>query len=118
MIKAQHEARILQNYHELIEKSREEFKKEMQSLMPEAKIGKKGRIIINQWTLVITNSLGPVKLLCYIKILLYPVAKTIKYKEILNYGTKKNYFVTADFVTGVSVLYNKSPLYHSSYIVT
>ena len=42
-----------------------------------------------QWTLVITNSLGPVKLLCYIKILLYPGCKTIKYKEIWNFGTKK-----------------------------
>ena len=42
-----------------------------------------------QWTLVITNSLGPVKLLCYIKKKLYPGCKTIKYKEMLNFGTKK-----------------------------
>ena len=39
-----------------------------------------------QWMLVIKNSLGPVKLskFCYIR-----VAKTLKYKEILNFGTNK-----------------------------
>lgn len=41
---AQNEARILKNYHELIQEGRESFKKEVQSLMPEAKIGKKGKI--------------------------------------------------------------------------
>ncbi|XP_041476698.1 MICOS complex subunit MIC60-like [Lytechinus variegatus] len=40
---AQNEARILKNYNELIQKGREDFKKEVQSLMPEAKIGKKGK---------------------------------------------------------------------------
>ena len=57
-----------------------------------------------QWTLIITNSLGPVTLLCYIR-----VAKTKKYKEILNFGTKKLTLLYRDFV--ISVLYNKSPLY-------
>ncbi|XP_054765713.2 MICOS complex subunit Mic60-like [Lytechinus pictus] len=40
---AQNEARILKNYNELIQKGREDFKKEVQSLMPDAKIGKKGK---------------------------------------------------------------------------
>ena len=57
---------------------------------------------IVQWTLVITNSLGPVKLLCYIEILLYIlVAKTVKYKEILNFGTRKITLLYRDFVISV-----------------
>ncbi|XP_030841188.1 MICOS complex subunit MIC60 [Strongylocentrotus purpuratus] len=43
VVVAQNEARILKNYHELIQEGRESFKKEVQSLMPEAKIGKKGK---------------------------------------------------------------------------
>ena len=42
-----------------------------------------------QWTLVITNSLGPVKLLCYIKILLYTGCKNKNKTKKLNFGTKK-----------------------------
>ena len=53
-----------------------------------------------QWTLVITNSLGPVKLLCYIFCYIR-VAKTIKYKEILNFGTKKITLLYQDFVSSV-----------------
>ena len=49
-----------------------------------------------QWTLVITNSLGPVNLLCYIR-----VAKTIKYKETLNFGTEKITLLYQDFVISV-----------------
>ena len=44
VVVAQNEARILKNYNELIQEGRESFKKEVQSLMPEAKIGKKGEI--------------------------------------------------------------------------
>ena len=40
-----------------------------------------------QWTLIITNSLGPMKLLCYI--------------EILNFGTKKITLLYRDFVISV-----------------
>ena len=54
-----------------------------------------------QWTLIITNSLGPVKLLCYIKKKLYPGCKTIKYKEILNFGTNKFTLLYRDFVISV-----------------
>ena len=43
-----------------------------------------------QWTLVITNSLGPVKLLCYtcIKILLYPGCKNNKIQRNVELRTK------------------------------
>ena len=52
-----------------------------------------------QWTLVIINFLGPVNLLCYIKILLYLGCKyNKKYKEILNFGTKKVTLLYRDFV--------------------
>ena len=64
-----------------------------------------------QWTLLIINSLGPVKLLCYIKNLLYPgIAKTITYKEMLNFiWDQENYFVISGFGY-ISVLYDKSSL--------
>ena len=48
------------------------------------------------WTLVITYSLGPMKLVCYIR-----VAKTIKYKVILSFGTKKRTLLNQDFVISV-----------------
>ncbi|XP_071491565.1 MICOS complex subunit MIC60-like [Diadema antillarum] len=43
VVKAQSEALILKKFHELIEKGREDFKKELQSLMPEVQIGQKGK---------------------------------------------------------------------------
>ena len=63
-----------------------------------------------QWTLVITNSLGQVKLLCYIKIVLYPGCKNNKMQRNFELWDQENYFVISGFCY-ISVLYNESPLY-------
>ena len=55
-----------------------------------------------QWTLIITNSLGPVKLLCYIEILLYPGCKNNKIQRNFELWDQENYFVIyLDFVIWV-----------------
>ena len=54
------------------------------------------------WTLVITNSLGPVKLLCYIEILLYPGCKNNKIQRNFELWDQENYFMLyQDFVTSM-----------------
>ena len=63
-----------------------------------------------QWTLVMTNSLGPVKLLCYIEILLYPNCKNNKIQRYFELWDQENYFVISGFCN-ISVLYNERPLY-------
>ena len=42
MVKAQSESNILKEFHELIQESKEQFTKELESLMPEVKLGEKG----------------------------------------------------------------------------
>ena len=69
-----------------------------------------------QWTLVKTNSLGPVKLLCYINILLYPGCKNNKIQRNFELWDQENYFVISGFCY-ISVLYNESPLYNSSALI-
>ena len=43
VVKAQTEARILVEYHQLIEEGKEKFKKELESVVPEVKLGRKGK---------------------------------------------------------------------------
>ena len=66
--------------------------------------------ILIQWTLIITNSLGPVKLLCYVEMLLYPGCKNNKIQRNVELWDQENYFVISGFCY-ISVLYNESPLY-------
>ena len=54
-----------------------------------------------QWTLVITNSLGPVNYFVILNFCYIRVAKTIKYKEILTFGTKKITLLYQDFIISV-----------------
>ena len=69
-----------------------------------------------QWTLVITNSLGPVKLLCYIKILLYPCWKNNKIQRNVELWDQENYFViSVFFITRVHC--TKGPLNLSCYLI-
>ena len=63
-----------------------------------------------RWTLVITNSLGPVRLLCCIEILLYPCCGNSEIQRNFELWDQENYFVVSGFCY-VSVLYNESPLY-------
>ena len=59
---------------------------------------------ILQWTLVITNFLGPVKLLCYISkfCYIYTGCKNNKIQQKkLNFGTKKITLLYRDFVISV-----------------
>ena len=61
--------------------------------------------ILVQCALVITKSLGPVKLLCYIEILLYPEEKNNKIqRNFESLGPK-------ELLCYISVLHNESPLY-------
>ena len=57
------------------------------------------------------NSLGPVKLLCHIKMLLYPGYKNNKIQRNFELWDQENYFVISRFCY-ISVLYNESPLYY------
>ncbi|XP_022091636.1 MICOS complex subunit Mic60-like [Acanthaster planci] len=43
VVKAQAESNILKEYHDLIQEGREQFSKELKSLMPEVKLGEKGK---------------------------------------------------------------------------
>ena len=62
------------------------------------------KTIVMQWTLIITNSLGPVKLLCYKYrnfVILFRVAKNNKIQKKKNFGTKKITLLYRDFVISV-----------------
>ena len=54
-------------------------------------------MIAVQWTIIITNSLGPVKLLCYIEIVLYLVCKNNKIQRNFELWDQENYFVISGF---------------------
>ena len=56
------------------------------------------------WTLIITNSLGLVKLLCYIEIQLYLGCKNNKIQRNFELWDQENYFVISGFCY-ISVLY-------------
>ena len=56
-----------------------------------------------QWTLVITNSLGPVKLLCYVEILLYLGCKNNKIQRNFKLWDQENYFVQGCQFSGKSL---------------
>ncbi|XP_072027149.1 MICOS complex subunit Mic60-like [Amphiura filiformis] len=43
VVKAQIEARILKEYHTLIEEGKEKFKKELESIVPDVKLGRRGK---------------------------------------------------------------------------
>ena len=66
------------------------------------------RIAVIQWTLVITNYLGPEKLLCYIETLLYQGYKNNTIQRKFEIWDHTNYL----WVCYISVCYNESPLYY------
>ena len=61
-----------------------------------------------QWTLVITNSLGPVKLLCYIEMLLYLGCKNNEIQRNFLLWDQENYFFISGFCS--VFFYNESPM--------
>ena len=63
-----------------------------------------------QYTLITTNYLGPVELLCYIKIVLRD-AKIMKNKGIFKFGTREIALLLQQDFVYISVLYNESLLY-------
>ena len=66
-------------------------------------------VVLVQWTLALTNSLGSVKLLCSIEILLYPGCKNNNIQRNFELCYQENDFVISGFCY-ISVLYNECPL--------
>ena len=64
----------------------------------------------NEIIIIITYSLGPVKLVCCIEMLLYPRCKNNKIQRNFELWDQESYFVISGFCY-ISVLYNESPLY-------
>ena len=65
-----------------------------------------------QWILIITYSLGPVKLVCCIE-MLYLCCKNNKIQRNVELRDQENYFVVWGFCY-ISVIYNESPLFYAT----
>ena len=56
VVKAQAESNILKEYHDLIQEGKEQFSKELRSLMPEVKLGEKGiKVVANSYQIVASS---------------------------------------------------------------
>ena len=55
VVKAQTEAKILKEYHSLIEEGKDKFKKELESIVPEVKLGRKGKSHVMECNFLLYN---------------------------------------------------------------